>query len=103
MVVFWLVVVPVIVACAFGVFTSRVAVRKGYERSTWFLSGALLGPIALLILLLLRDLRVDTLMSERSGGDVKRVPCGECGEMIPVAAKVCRFCKAKTHVPITSQ
>jgi hypothetical protein len=40
-----------------AVFTSRTASRRGRSRLTWFLLSLLFGPIALLVLVLLPDLR----------------------------------------------
>jgi hypothetical protein len=59
-------------------------------RETWGIvgaSGVLLG-LALLCVGLTRS------APETNDSDVERFPCPECGELIAVTARVCRFCSA---------
>ncbi len=75
-----------------AIATGVIASNRGRSGAGWFLLGVFLGWIALVIVLVLPTptdpMPVNVLPS---GGD-PRQPCPRCGESIPLAARVCRFC-----------
>lgn len=65
---------------------------------TWTIGGGLLTVVALLCWLA-RDKSKDGLAGKPEGatnpsGDIPRMACRDCGEMIAVSARKCRFCNS---------
>lgn len=71
-----------------GCLCALIGKDKNREPFAWFIVGAILGFIGLLIVLFVDDKsKVFRLLH-------RRVRCRECGESIAKQAKVCRFCNA---------
>jgi len=64
-------------------WVGAMAEAAGRSRRLWYLLAFFFNPIPLFIILAARTSPVAT---------EQRQPCPRCGESIPRAAKVCRFC-----------
>jgi hypothetical protein len=91
-----------IVWLIFAVATGAVASSKGRSGVGWFLIGLVGGVFALIIVAVLPNQKVEAARHEQlvsamrastqtQAADPRR-PCPRCGESIPIAAQVCRFC-----------
>lgn len=69
------------------VMSYQIANRKGYNGLLFAILAMFTGPIAYIIVYLLKP-RI-----EEGEDESDRFPCPECGESIAVAAKYCRFCQ----------
>ena len=67
-------------------WTGAIAEAKGRDQNLFFWLALFFNPIPLII--------VASLPGPRAAGALARMPCPRCGESIPAAAKVCRFCNA---------
>lgn len=79
-----------------SLLVAHVAQRKGHEYWLWFFLGFLFHFVALLVVACLADKqqREPRVSRIREGQQEQRFPCPECGEMIQIVAKSCRFCQA---------
>lgn len=76
-----MVIIPLAASAA---LLGYIAKQKGREPLPWMVIGMFFFPLSLLVLLLV-------------GETVQRKPCEKCGEPIPIAALVCRFCDNPTE------
>lgn len=65
-------------------WTGAMAEEQGKSRRLWYLLAFFFNPIPLFIILAGRSSPAPA---------SERIPCPRCGESIPKAAKVCRFCQ----------
>lgn len=103
-----------ILGLIFGFFTSLISKKKGYSPATWFLIGFIFGIIGLLVAIGLpkRKEKEHVLNSQEkpkneaqdmvySLDKLNDIPidlykkCPECGELIRIDAKICRYCNRK--------
>lgn len=82
-----------------GLIAAGVAEGKGRSTLGWLLLGLLLGPIALLVILIASP---DPRVAERRGlQSLTMRKCPSCAEVIKAEANKCRFCgDAVTAVPV---
>jgi hypothetical protein len=81
----------IVVWALFAGVVAVAADSRGRGGGWWFVISLLISPlIALLLLLVLPNLREDARPAEPFVPE--RGPCPRCGESIPLAALVCRFC-----------
>lgn len=73
----------------FGIIVMLIAGRKGRSRFGWFLYGMAIFPVALVHILVARDLMVP-IPDEMDPSKVKI--CPRCAETIKLAALVCKHC-----------
>ena len=75
-----------------GVIVKTAAVAKGYHNNGWFWYAVLLGPIALVhVLIMPADAEQLTRDAVESGTMRK---CPRCAELVKTEAVVCRFCQS---------
>ena len=67
----------------FGIVTGLLAHHKARNALGWFIAGCLIGPFALLVVLLP--------MAVKPGVTRK---CPQCGEIIRFEARICRHCQS---------
>jgi hypothetical protein len=95
----------IVAALVLGAVTGLVAQNKGYEFAPWFVFGALFFLPAIIIILLRspapakvipsinrRVARLEASTVQSHAVESNRFNCPQCGESIPVVAKICRFC-----------
>jgi hypothetical protein len=79
--------ITTLLSFAFALATAYLAARRGHNVFRWATLGALLGPIALIVVLLLPSAKADTKV------------CPECAESVKEAAVKCRFCGHRFDQP----
>jgi|GEM_PF-4128811 hypothetical protein len=71
----------------FALATAYFAARRGHNVFRWAMLGALLGPFALIIVVLIPSAKADTKV------------CPDCAESVKAAAVKCRFCGHRFDQP----
>lgn len=79
-----------IVWLCFAVACAGVASKKGKSVIFWFLLGGLLGPLALIIIFVIKQDRLEAERRSIDQGLEKK--CPSCAELVKYEAKKCRFC-----------
>jgi ribosomal protein L40E len=80
------------------VLPAMVAEQKGYDYWTYYIVGVLIDPIITLVVAILMPrtsrVRLIPVMAAPSAKekDITRQACPECGELISVDARSCRYC-----------
>jgi hypothetical protein len=72
--------VSTVLSFVFALASAYVAVRRGHNPLRWAMLGAMLGPIALVVVVLIPTAKVATKV------------CPDCAESVKVDAAKCRFC-----------
>ena len=95
-----------------GIVCAVIAAVKGRDLVGWFLAGALLSPVAALIVALLPSkptlarkeeltrLELEAARARQAGqarAESEMRPCPFCAEPIRRAAKICRFCNREVE------
>jgi hypothetical protein len=77
-----------------AIVTGFVASGRGRSGIGWFFIGLVLGWIALILIFVLPSPTNPMPVNVMNGpvDSTSRQPCPRCGESIPVAARMCRFC-----------
>lgn len=86
-----LIAVPLLLWGALAALTAHIAALKGYDRTPWFVLAFLFNPWVLLAAMIMGNRAAKTMPA--APFEPERMPCPQCGESIPTAAKVCRFCQ----------
>jgi len=76
-----------VVQLLFGILAGLLAHNKARNALGWFIAGCLVGPFALLVVLLP--------MNVKEGVTRK---CRSCSETIPQDARICRYCHSEVKV-----
>jgi len=79
--------ISTVLSFVFALACSYVAVRRGHNALRWAMMGALLGPIALLIVVIIPTAKVAT------------KTCPDCAEDVKAEAAKCRFCGYRFDEP----
>lgn len=79
--------ITTLLSFVFALATAYLAGRRGLNVLRWAMLGALLGPIALLVVLFIPSAKADTKV------------CPECAESVKEAAVKCRFCGYRFDQP----
>jgi hypothetical protein len=79
--------VSTVLSFVFALASAYVAVRRGHNALRWAMLGALLGPIALLVVVLMPSAKVAA------------KTCPDCAESVKVEAAKCRFCGYRFDQP----
>jgi len=75
------------VSFVFGYFIGKMAEKKRYDFTTWFLFGTFLALPAYLIIVMREPLPPPSQQGTMA--------CPKCGQEITRASKLCRFCKTR--------
>lgn len=79
--------VTTLLSFVFALATAYLAARRGHNVFRWAMLGAVLGPIALILVLLIPSAKADTKV------------CPDCAESVKEAAVKCRFCGYRFDQP----
>jgi hypothetical protein len=90
----WLAVELVLVGWAIAAGIVAVAAdARGRSAFGWFLISLVISPLlGLILVLVMKNQRSPAPAVGDVSSGAKRAPCPRCGESIPLAAYVCRFC-----------
>lgn len=79
-----------IIWICFAIACAAVASKKGKSVGLWCILGMFLGPLALIIILVAKEDRLEVERRSLDQGLEKK--CPSCAELVKYEAKKCRFC-----------